>query len=280
MRRIFQAIVGCSIVLGVASCGGTEEQAFLSAELGWRFDYKAWTEPDAPERMRACDNEPENNPGQPYPDIAKVRVQFTDPDGQTRNYDQEFDCSLGAGDSRAPIRGLANIVYDLQLSALDADGTVLYSHAQEGLDLSNKLVEDYTLRAETGEVRVSFNYATETQPDFSCQDDVETLRVAAYALVDDEPVAEPSTEREVAECTDGVLPQQLYVRTLPTDPVATPAGGYKVTEYEIVAEGLDAQGNVVYCGADRRRIKPGNLEDSGNLSGGISLEAGACLEDA
>lgn len=257
--------------VGAIGCGGSTPESLAS--IGWSFNYRDWTRTHCAasvttgctdDDVRGCDNAPAQTTGAAYAAVASVRLLVNDPLGQVAPFDETFDCSRGSVGQRIDVRGIARQSYDLNVSALAADGTVLYRYDAGGFDLSSKRVVDVELRTVTGELHFYPSFVGTTSG--LCAAGIESIR---YTAIDSSDAAVLTATQ--AACDDEFA-AEVFIRNIPSVPVQTQVGGYTPIEYISKLEALDVAGTVQYCSTQTRYVSPGD----NNLADNQQLDAGEC----
>ncbi len=265
--------------------------------------------------IRDCTNDPQDIPGAPdYPPVTLVHVLLEDPDGVVPDWDKEFDCELGHNSGTVTVQGIGHQSYELTIEAFDADGTLLYdSAAPFEVDYGSVVEESYELRTPVGDLSFDVDYphsgdaCADTTNHSDCppreyclggtpfcqipvglcprNEEVQTLR---YTLTE-EGQTEVTLEGTWSPACDlpifgNVNAQTLDILSIPSDPTPGATGGFLPVPYRLKVEGLDAAGDVLYCGTSERSVSPGSntRHDSQPLTAGncASWSCDAALYDA
>jgi len=276
MRYFLTLALGC-LFAGTVGCG-TDDNAGVVAEIGWRLNYQTWTVPDnveSVEDLRDCENQPDTNYAQPYRSIAAVGVKVEDALRQVEGMERDYDCSAGFGGKRIDVKGLIRQMYELTIEAKDEDGTVLYEHFEPELDLTTLHTKTYELRAATGEL---WTYPMLTG-DITCPAGVDTVRWSLFREIEDAPgtfETEATLTGSQSACTMSQF-REVIIRRIPSYPVEGAEGGHTGTKYKVKLEVLTGT-TVSYCTTVNRSIKPGLITHDRvpGLSDNMQLYAGVC----
>ena len=245
-----------SLALLAASCG-TDTEANLSAEIGWRFDYADYTSGAAAE-IRGCDNGDDR-------DITAVRVVAVDPDGQIQGFDTTYDCDDGI-DARVPIRGVPAGLFELTVEAL-AGSTVLYRYRDPSFDFSTQSAQTLTLRAAVGELR----FRPLVAGSFDCDPNVTQIEVQLFPFVDGTPEATPAVTFQTDAPCNGSFYRQIEITEIPAEPDEG-SNGFVLQRYSVDARASSSTG-LLACAVFDRAIPPGGASAVG---GDETLTAGQC----
>ena len=271
MRLTLLTLTIASLI--TAACGSDPEPV---ADLQWRINYGDWTDENAEDDYRGCDNAPEINArGIPYPTIDKVHVHLTDPAGVIPGYDQRVDCEIGIGTGTLTLRGLVRQAWDVTISAEAADGTILYQYVEEEVDMSTPQTFTWELQAKTSETHFYPKFAGTGSAGLECPEGVSTARWSLYLNDLTTPAEEPTLTGEAAACDAFNVAEEIVIRNVPVDPQSGANDSFVPTSYKLVVEGLDDAGNVSWCGEEGNRIFRPGLNGNGTNSD-INLTSGAC----
>lgn len=265
LRSLSLRISTC-VVLGSPLACGTDTSANTVGTISWSFDYADYTSSTVTPDPRDCSNESADPFADPYTDIADVRMVIVDPEGQVRGIDRTFDCSLGYN-GEARITGIAREVFDITLEGVSADGTVLYSFFEAGVDFAEPYTGEKLLRTTVSEVQFTPTIDT----NFSCVADVETFRYELFAIVDNQAESTATVSGTAPAC-DGGINTELLVRNIPVEPEPSNQS-FIQTRYRLLISGLDGSGSPSRCGETTQAFRPG----TGSLEPSINLTAGGCL---
>lgn len=243
-------------VVLLTACG-TDSEANVAAELGWRFDYADYTS-DAPADLRGCDNADDA-------EVGAVRLVAVDPDGRVQGFDTTYSCAEGV-DRRVPIRGIPAGLFDLTALALSGD-VVLYRYEESGFDFSGGVARTLTLRAAVGELR--FRPAIDGA--FECDPEVAQIDVDLFALEDDGPAAEATLSFRTEEPCDGSFFRQIRIGEIPAVPNVGPSG-FVLQRYRVQAT-ASSESATLACVTFDRAIPPGS---GAAVGGDENLTAAGC----
>jgi hypothetical protein len=255
-----------------AACGG-EEEANVSARIGWRFDYRDWTNTAAQPLMLGCDNAPGATDGPAYEPITAVHVVIKDPALQVKGVDEDYDCAMGDG-GLAEVKGLVKQAYVMSLEAKNARGQVIYRYAEAPIDLTTLVEQTFDLRTEVGELYLFARYDNGSSfGSLACPEGVESLRYRMRMIKDGVPQDPATAEGEARACDELRNSEQVFIRNVPVAPEEGVGGAFLPTQYELTLEALDAGDNVTHCAKDQRPLDPGDAKlDNSDLM----LVAGEC----
>lgn len=260
------------------ACGDPDVN--VVARIQWRLNYGDWTDdsPSAADHLRGCDNQPDERYAgmdeNPYPPIHTVRVFVEDPLGQVPNADKEYACESGLGSSSVEILGMIRQVYDITVEAKDAEGTILYHHKEEDVDLAVLKTHSYELKAATSETTFFAYYGD--SPD--CPERLSSVRYSLYTPeARREPEGDPSYRGTTTQYCSSGTSDTVYARGVPVSPQPGSNNKYNPTMYHLKVEALDSRNDIVYCGwaTTARAFRPGS-NVNGNRSGDITLATGSC----
>ncbi len=261
-----------ALTLGVviAACG--EEPVPAAGELSWRFNYQDWTNPNAADDRRGCDNQPAASPGPAYSPITQVHVTLTDPDGQVPGIDRDEPCLAGAEGAAYRLVGLNPQTYSLTLTAKTAAGRLLYRYEDPALDLSAYRSEEIDLPAASGELRFFPRFSGSLQ----CPAGVASVRSTFYPYDQGVPTAAPNrqiTHTPACEDSGGTLyATEVFAREIPI--TIAPMSGDTFNSYDVVVEALGNTGVVLHCA--KQVARPLKLATASVNTGDPDLAVGAC----
>ena len=274
-------IRGLLISLLLSSLGGCgDPDVNVVARIQWRLNYKDWTDSSAEleDQFRDCTNQPESRYAgvdeNPYPAITKVRVFIEDPEGQVPNAEKEFNCEDGLNSGTVDILSMVRQEYTITVEGKDAEGTVLYRHIEEEVDLSILNTHSYELKTVTSEAL----FFPVFEDDFNCPGDVARIRVSFFKPEDEnDPEASPAFQYTSSRACSSGLSDQIYVRSVPVSPTEGSNGKYNPTTFNVQAEALSQTDELLHCGRTSipRAFRPGD-NTNGILLGNINLTPGPC----
>lgn len=246
------------------------------ANVQWRINYGDWTDANADDDYRGCDNQPTVNArGVPYPAISQVHVHLLDPAGQIPGYDQRVSCDIGVGTSLLTLSGLVRQAWDVVISAEAEDGTILYQYVEAEVDMSTTQTFTWELQAKTSETHFYPKFSGAGSGGLECPADVEKMRWSLFLNDMTTAAEEASIVGESGACDTFGVAEEIVIRDVPVDPVAGANESFVPTSYKLVLEGLDASGSTTWCGLETQRIFRPGLNGNGSNSD-INLSAGSC----
>ncbi len=243
----------------LAACGGNSEDggAYL---LSWQFKYGNYLNDNEELKDRDCANE---NPNWPSSPIDKVVVNIADPEDRAAPYNAAYSCAEGLGKNIA-LYGFDKSSFIVSIEAQRADGRPLYRYDKHLLDFSTPLKEPLNLHAVTGNLSFSLAFGSSSRLD--PPPEVTALELFLYRQNDAGGFAEKPTYFK--RYTPDEVAYGLNIIELPADSHKPPA----VVYYRLLAKALSQNGQVLYCGAEERPVKPG----SDNLRNNLLLNPGEC----
>ncbi len=243
--------------LVLVACG-TDTEANLAAEIGWRFDYSDYTS-GAPEDLRDCAN---NAMGSA---ITTVRLVAVDPAGQVQGFDTRYPCAEGFG-SRVPIRGVTAGLFDLTAEARSGE-RVLYRYEERNVDLTGGVSRTLTLQATVGELR----FRPLVEGSFDCDPSITQIDVEFFPLEDGAPALTPAVSFRTDEPCTGSFYGEIEIDEIPAVPTTGPSG-FVLQRYEVRVTAASESAPLA-CATFERAIPPGVASAVG---GDENLTAAAC----